>query len=147
MVVDREKADRIRALRVAGKTYKEIAKIERVSFSEIAEVVKGKPTDDALRARAAGFSHNTLRQHLDRLVDQGLVARLKNPRKGPGRPLYTYGLQKGAERAVSALLDPSMGLVVVSFEGLSRFCKREKGGFCKEIRGRCTPWNCPQIVR
>jgi len=29
--------------------------------------------------------------------------------------------------------------VVVSFEGLSRFCKREKGGFCKEIRGRCTP--------
>ena len=48
MVVDREKADRIRALRVAGKTYKEIAKIERVSFSEIAEVVKGKPTDDAL---------------------------------------------------------------------------------------------------
>jgi len=95
----------------------------------------------------AGFSHNTLRQHLDKLVDQGLVARLKSPRTGPGRPLYTYGLQKGAERAVSALLDPSMGLVVVSFEGLSRFCKREKGGFCKEIRGRCTSWNCPQIVR
>ncbi|MFQ6076881.1 MAG: hypothetical protein ACE5Z5_12275 [Candidatus Bathyarchaeia archaeon] len=40
-----------------------------------------------------------------------------------------------------------MGLVVVSFEGLSRFCKRETGGFCKEIRGRCTPQNCPQIVR
>ena len=39
MVVDREKADRIRARRAAGETYKEIAKGERVSFSEIAEVV------------------------------------------------------------------------------------------------------------
>ena len=47
MVVDSEKADRIRALRAAGKTYKEIAKIERVSFSEIAEVVKGKSTGNA----------------------------------------------------------------------------------------------------
>ena len=107
----------------------------------------GKPQSFQQILSQAGFSHNTLRQHLDKLVDQDLVARLKSPRKGPGRPLYTYGLQKGAERAVSALLDPSMGLVVVSFEGLSRFCKREKGGFCKEIRGRCTSWNCPQIVR
>ena len=92
-----------------------------------------------------GFSHNTLRQHLDKLVDQGLVERLKVPKRGPGRPLFTYGLAKGAEKAVSALLDSSMGLVVVSFEGLRRFCKREKGGFCKEIRGRCTPISCPQI--
>jgi hypothetical protein len=37
-------------------------------------------------------------------------------------------------------------LVVVSFAGLRLFCIREKGGFCKEIRGRCTPWNWPQIV-
>jgi len=108
---------------------------------------KGEPRTFQQILSEAGFSHNTLRQHLDKLVDQGLVARLKSPRKGPGRPLYTYGLQKGAKRAVSALLDPSMGLVVVSFEVLRRFCKREKGGFCKEIRGRCTPVSCPQIVR
>jgi len=106
----------------------------------------GKPQSFQQILSKARFSHNTLRQHLDKLVDQGLVARLKSSRKGPERSLYIYGLQKGAERAVSALLDPSMGLVVF-FEGLSRFCKREKGGFCKEIRGRCTPWNCPQIVR
>ena len=95
----------------------------------------------------AGFPHNTLRQHLDELVDQGLLERGKRPRKGPGRPLFTYRLTKDAEKAVSALLDPSMGLVVVSFEGLRRFCKRGRGGFCKEIRGRCTPNSCPQIVR
>jgi len=107
----------------------------------------GKPKSFQQILSKAGFSHNTLRQHLDKLVDQGLVARLKRPRKGPGRPLFTYGLSRGAERAAFALLDPSMGLVVVSFEGLSRFCKREKGGFCKEIRGRCTPVSCPQIIR
>ena len=32
----------------------------------------------------AGFSHNTLRKHLNELVDQGLVARRKRPLKGPG---------------------------------------------------------------
>ena len=95
----------------------------------------------------AGFSHNTLRCHLDELVDQGLVTRLKRLRKGPGRPLFAYRLLKGAERTVSAVLDPSMGLVVVSFEVLSRFCKREKGGFCKEIRDHCTPVFCPQIIK
>jgi len=47
VVVDSDKASRIRARRAAGETYKEIAKGERVSFSEIAEVVKGKPTGDA----------------------------------------------------------------------------------------------------
>jgi predicted ArsR family transcriptional regulator len=95
----------------------------------------------------AEFSHNTLRQHLDKLVDQGLIARLKRPRKGPRRPLFTYGLSRGAEKAVSAHSDLSMGLVVVSFEELRRFCRRKEGGFCKEVEDRCTPWNCPQIVR
>ena len=95
-----------------------------------------------------GYSHNTLRQHLDKLVDQGLVERLKTPRKGPGRPLLAYKLSGGAsERAVSALSNPSLGLVAVSFEGLRRVCKREKGGFCKEIRGRCAPLSCPLVEK
>ena len=108
---------------------------------------EGEPRTFQQMLSKAGFSHNTLRQHLDELVDQGLVERGKRPRKGPGRPLFTYRLTEGAEKAVSALLDPSMGLVVVSFEGLSRFCKREEGGFCMEIGGRCAPVSCPLIVR
>jgi predicted transcriptional regulator len=94
-----------------------------------------------------GLSYGSAQRYLSSLVDQGLVERLKVPRKGPGRPLFDYRLSKGTKKAVSALLDPSMGLVVVSFEGLRRFCRREKGGFCKEIRSRCTPISCPQIVR
>jgi hypothetical protein len=57
------------------------------------------------------------------------IMRLKRPRKGPGRPLFAYMLSRGAEKAISALSDPPMGRVVVSFEGLRRFCKCEKGGF------------------
>ncbi|MBL7078806.1 helix-turn-helix domain-containing protein [Candidatus Bathyarchaeota archaeon] len=107
----------------------------------------GKPRTFQQILSEAGFSHNTLRKHLDELVYQGLVTRLKRSRKGPGRPLLTYRIQREAERAVSAVLDPSMGLVVVSFEALSRFCKREEGGFCKEIKDHCTPVSCPQFIK
>jgi hypothetical protein len=70
------------------------------------------------------------------------------PRKGPGRPLFAYGLSGGvSEWAVSALLNPSLGLVVVSFEGLRRVCRREKGGFCKEVRGRCASFSCPLVEK
>lgn len=57
------------------------------------------------------------------------------PGRGTGRPLFDYRLSRGVEKAVSALLNPSLGLVAVSFDGLHRVCRREKGGFCKEIRG------------
>jgi predicted ArsR family transcriptional regulator len=37
-----------------------------------------------------GFSHNTLRLHLESLVDRGLVLKEKMPRRGYGRPMFTY---------------------------------------------------------
>ena len=107
----------------------------------------GKPRSFQQILSEVGFSHNTLRQHLDKLVDQGLVERLKVPRKGPGRPLFDYRLSKGSEKAVSALSNPMLGLVTVSFDGLRRVCRREKGGFCKEIRGRCAPFSCPLVEK
>jgi predicted ArsR family transcriptional regulator len=108
----------------------------------------GKPRSFQQILSEAGFSHNTLRQHLDKLVDQDLVERLKMPRKSPGRPLLDYRLSGGiSEQAVSALSNPSLGLVAVSFEGLRRVCRREKGGFCKEIRGRCAPFSCPLVEK
>ena len=95
-----------------------------------------------------GFSPNTLRLHLVQLVEQGLVVRRKRPQEGPGRPQFTYSLLKGVDgRAVSALVDPYKGLVVIPFEKLQRICRHEKGRYCKEIRGRCAPENCPQIIK
>lgn len=81
----------------------------------------GKPRTFQLILSEAVFSHNTLRKHLDELVDKGLVARLQRPRKSPGRPLFTYRLLKGAERAVSALLDPSIGASGGFLRGVESF--------------------------
>jgi len=93
-----------------------------------------------------GFSPNTLRLHLVQLVEEGLVVRQKMPQEGPGRPRYAYTLPKGVDgRAVSTLVDTYKGLVVLPFEKLQRICRLEKGRYCKEIRDRCTPENCPQI--
>ena len=94
------------------------------------------------------FSYNTLRLHLAELVEHGLVVRWKRPQHGPGRPQFAYALAKGVDgRAVSALVDPYKGLVVLSFDKLQRICRHEKGGYCKEIRGRCAPRNCSQIIK
>ena len=95
-----------------------------------------------------GFSYNTLRLHLAQLVEHGLVVRRKRPQQGPGRPQFAYALHKGVDgQAVSALVDPYKGLVVLSFANLQRICRHEKGGYCKEIRGRCAPRNCLQIIK
>ncbi len=57
-------------------------------------------------------------------------------------------MTKGVDgRIVSALVDPYKGLIVLSFEKLQRVCRHEKGGYCKEIRGRCAPQNSPQIIK
>ena len=95
----------------------------------------------------AGFSHNTLRQHLDQLIAKGWVERRKEPKEGPGRPSYRYSLSGDAGRGISALLRPDLGLVMLSFDALRRLCRHEKGGYCKEIRGGCDSQKCPRIVR
>jgi predicted ArsR family transcriptional regulator len=94
------------------------------------------------------LSPNTLRQHLDKLMNKGMVERSKRPMKGPGRPRFVYHLfGDSGGLALSALLDPYKGLVVISFDKLRRLCRHEKCGYCKELRGRCTPQYCPQIEK
>ena len=82
------------------------------------------------------------------LIHTCLVVRRKRPQQGPGRPRFAYALPEGVDgRAVSALVDPYKGLVVLSFDELQRVCRHEKGGYCKEIRGVCAPRNCPKIIK
>ena len=108
----------------------------------------GKPRNFQQILSKVEFSYNTLRLHLAQLVEHGLVVRRKRPKQSPGRPRFAYALPKGVDgRAVSALVDPYKGLVVLSFDTLRRICRHEKGGYCKEIRGRCAPQNCPQIIK
>jgi len=96
----------------------------------------------------AALSPNTLRRHLDQLIDQGLIERSKMAGNRPGRPRFIYSLSGNIDgRTLSTLLDPYKGLVVLSFDRLRRLCRHEKGGYCKEVRGRCTLQYCSQIEK
>jgi predicted ArsR family transcriptional regulator len=94
------------------------------------------------------FTHNTLQQNLEKLLDKGLVERRKQPTKSPGRPTYVYKIPDDLKgRLLSTLMNPKGSRVVLSFNVLRRMCRHEKGGYCKEIRGRCRARNCPKTLK
>lgn len=108
----------------------------------------GKPKEFQRLLRMVEFSHNTLRRHLTRLQHQGLIVRAKKPRKDSGRPKFTYSLPpKLKHRVALTLTKPYTTIVSLTFQKLRHLCRFEKGGYCKKIRGKCTPQNCPQIVK
>jgi predicted ArsR family transcriptional regulator len=51
-----------------------------------------------------GFSHNTLQQHLDRLMDRGLVVRDKVVADGFGRPRFAYHIAVRTTKQVTVAL-------------------------------------------
>ena len=51
---------------------------------------QAEPTTLAALAHAAGLHQNTVREHLEALVDQGLAARSPAPPSGRGRPAWLY---------------------------------------------------------
>ena len=94
------------------------------------------------------FSHNTLRQHLTKLKNQGMILQSEKPRSGPGRPILTYSLPPNMKRRVSLTLeDPYVSIVSMTFQKLKHVCRFEKGGFCKETRRNCEARICPQILK
>jgi predicted ArsR family transcriptional regulator len=95
-----------------------------------------------------GFSHNTLRLHLESLVDRGLVLREKMPRRGHGRPMFTYALSPSLKRQIIHMLsEPYVEFVSLPFSKLKHLCRFEKGGYCKKIRAVCEAKKCPEIPK
>jgi len=95
-----------------------------------------------------GFSHNTLRLHLENLAKQGLVVKEKRPTTGLGRPKLAYLIPPRVRQKVSAALsDPLIEIVSLSFSRLKHLCRFEKGGYCKQARKGCEAQNCPQIKK
>jgi len=108
----------------------------------------GKPRTFHQLLGEVGFSHNTLRLHLERLVEKGLVLKQKKPKKGLGRPMFTYSLPPRIRRHISLILsEPSTEVVSLPFSKLTHLCRFEKGGYCKKIRGTCEPQKCPEIPK
>jgi predicted ArsR family transcriptional regulator len=103
----------------------------------------GKPKEFQQILDAVKFSHNTLRLHLDSLVDQNLILKEKRPVKGRGRPRFTYSVPLATSRVPGVLPNPSTDVVSLSFSRLSQICRFEKGGFCKNMRRSCSAQICP----
>jgi predicted ArsR family transcriptional regulator len=95
-----------------------------------------------------GFSHNTLQQHLERLMAQGLIIREKVAANRFGRPKFAYHIPSRTVKQVSvALEDLHVELVALPFSRLRHVCRFEKGGYCKETKRDCAPQICPQIKK
>jgi predicted ArsR family transcriptional regulator len=112
----------------------------------LAALKDGKPRSYTALLSEAGFSHNTLQQHLKRLMAQGLIAREKATANSFGRPKFAYHAPSSTTKQVTlSLQDPHVELVALLFSRLRHVCRFEKGGYCKETRRDCAPQICPQI--
>ena len=111
----------------------------------LAALKDGKPKGFTTLLGEVGFSHNTLQQHLDRLVARDLVVKEKMVSNSLGRPKFAYHVPSTATKQVTAALqNPHEALVTLQFSRLRHLCRFEKGGYCKEARKSCGPQNCPQ---
>jgi predicted ArsR family transcriptional regulator len=112
----------------------------------LATVRNGKSRSFAALLSEVEFSHNTLQQHLKRLMAQGLIVREKAAANSFGRPEFAYHVPSGTMKQVTvAFQDPHVELVALPFSRLRHVCRFEKGGYCKETRMDCAPQNCRQI--
>ena len=111
----------------------------------LAALKDGKPRSFTVLLNEVGFTHNTLQQHLKRLMAQGLIVREKSTTSF-GRPKFAYHVpSKAAKQITVALQDPHVELVALPFTRLRHVCRFEKGGYSKEPRKNCGPQICPQI--
>jgi predicted ArsR family transcriptional regulator len=111
----------------------------------LAALKDGKPRSFAVLLSEVGFSHNTLQQHIKRLMAQGLIVREKATANSFGRPKFAYHVpSRTIKQVTTALEDRGVELVALPFSRLRHVCRFEKGGYCKETRKNCTPQICPQ---
>jgi DNA-binding Lrp family transcriptional regulator len=112
----------------------------------LAALKDGKPRSFTTLLDQVGFSHNTLQQHLKRLMAKGLVVREKAAANVFGRPKFAYHIpSKTTKQVIAALEDPRVELVAIPFSRMRHICRFEKGGYCKETKKDCAPQICPQI--
>ena len=117
------------------------------SFDEhVMRVLKdGRPRDFHQLLEEVGFSHNTLRLHLNTLVEKGRITRETMPAAGPGRPKFIYSKPSRPRRQASSPLSDPAEVVTLTFKGLKRLCRFQRGGRCRELKDRCEAQKCPKI--
>ena len=101
----------------------------------LAALKDGKPRSFTTLLSEVCFSHNTLQQHLERLMAQGLIIREKVAANGFGRPKFAYHIpSRTTKQVIAALEDPQVELVTIPFSRIRHICRFEKGGYCKKQR-------------
>ena len=101
----------------------------------LAALRDGEPRSFTALLSQVGFSHNTLQQHLRRLMAQGLVLREKETANDFGRPKFAYHItSKTAKQVISALEDPQVELVAISFSRTSIFAGLKRAVTAKKQR-------------
>jgi predicted ArsR family transcriptional regulator len=119
--------------------------MDRIDEDILGALMDGKPKDFDQLLRAVDISHNTLRLHLDYLVEEALMRREKTRGGGRGRPIFTYSLASAGRGSASTSPSALGDTVSLPFRRLEQVCRFEKGGFCKKVRNPCKAQNCPQI--
>jgi len=95
---------------------------------QILTILKDKKARDFQQILSeVDFSHNTLRQHLDTLIDQSIVECSKRPREGLGWPLFLYRLSGNFDaQTLSAFLDPYRARAQIEATAISDIVYLEK---------------------
>jgi len=114
----------------------------------LASLKDGSPRSFKEILAKGGLSHNTLKRHLRRLMDRGLVLRAEKVKNRRGRPEYSYCLTPKLKQRVNLrLTEAYTSLVTLTFTKLKQICKHNKSGFCQTKRRNCGSYVCPHIMR
>lgn len=72
------------------------------SRADLLETLRGQPELVSIKALidATGLHRNTVREHMDALVHDGLVERHRAPAEGRGRPAWLYAATFGPQATV-----------------------------------------------
>lgn len=89
----------------------------------------------------SGLARQTVHNHLKHLVEAGIVSQVAIKR-GRGRPTVFYHKTRQPIEIVEAA-----DTVHLTFRRLRHACRFEKGGWCKEVKGKCVQEKCPLTIK
>jgi predicted ArsR family transcriptional regulator len=106
----------------------------------LAALRDGEPRSFTALLSQGGFSHNTLQQHLRRLMAQGLVLKEKEAANGFGRPKFAYHIpSKTTNKSFLHLKTHVWNWWLSLLVALGIFADLKRAVTVKKQRGLCAP--------
>lgn len=89
----------------------------------------------------SGLARQTVHNHLKHLVETGIVSQ-EAVKRERGRPTVLYHKNRQPVETFEGA-----DIVHLAFRRLRHVCRFEKGGWCKEIKGKCIQEKCPLTIK